>query len=287
VRGFPGRELSLDPGRSRFERLYANLLGAPANGLRIRLRHVLPATDGPYPAILDAGCGSGVFSFELAKRHPEAKVTGVELEPDLVARANEIARRAKLSNCSFQEGDVTKLDFSGEFDLVVSVDNFEHVEDDIAAMRTLLHALHPGGKLVAHVPGYERRWILLRRRVNFDVPGHVRPGYRADELVGKLQDAGFQVTGHQYTYGMLETFTNNISYLITGADQRRKVAYAVVFPLLLAVSYLGKFSWPRWGAGILAVARRPAETASDASGASASGASSSASSSKASRGKVT
>ncbi len=264
MKGFPGRELSLDPGRSRFERLYANLLGAPANGLRIRLRHVLPATDGSYPAILDAGCGSGVFSFELAKRHPEAKVTGVELEPSLVARANEMARRAHLSNCSFQEGDVTKLDFSDEFDLVVSVDNFEHVEDDIAAMRTLLHALRPGGRLVAHVPGYERRWILLRRRVNFDVPGHVRPGYRAAELVAKLQNAGFQVSRYQYTYGMLETFTNNISYLITGADQRRKLAYAAVFPVLLGVSYLGKFSRPRWGAGVLVVARRPVEAVPDA-----------------------
>ena len=263
MKGFPGRELSLDPGRSRFERLYANLLGAPANGLRIRLRHVLPATDGSYPAILDAGCGSGVFSFELAKRHPEAKVTGVELEPDLVARANEIAKRAHLPNCGFQRGDVTKLDFEDEFDLVVSVDNFEHVEDDIAAMRTLLHALHPGGRLVAHTPGYERRWILLRRRVNFDVPGHVRPGYRADELVGKLRDAGFEVTGHQYTYGMLETFTNHISYLIPGADQRRKLAYAVVFPVLLGVSYLGKFSRPRWGAGVLAVAQRPLEAGPD------------------------
>ena len=48
VKGFPGRELSLDPGRSRFERTYAKLLGAPANGLRIRLRRVLPATDGTY-----------------------------------------------------------------------------------------------------------------------------------------------------------------------------------------------------------------------------------------------
>ena len=120
MRGFPGRELSLDPGRSRFERMYANLLGAPANGLRIRLRRVLPATEGSYRTILDAGCGSGVFSFELAKRHPAAQVTGVELEPDLVARANEIAKRAGLTNCSFQQGDVTKLDFEDSFDLVVS-----------------------------------------------------------------------------------------------------------------------------------------------------------------------
>jgi SAM-dependent methyltransferase len=242
--------------------MYAGLLGAPANGLRIRLRRVLPATKGSFDAILDAGCGSGVFSLELAKQHPEAQVTGVELEPDLVARANEIARRAGLSNCRFEQGDVTKLDFDEAFDLVVSVDNFEHVEDDIAAMRTLLHALRPGGRLVAHVPGYERRWILFGRRVNFDVPGHVRPGYRAEQLVSKLRQAGFEVVAHQYTYGPLETFTNNISYLITGADQRRKLQYALVFPLLLAVSWLGQFSRPAWGAGVLALARRPGAGAS-------------------------
>ncbi len=257
MKGFPGRELSLDPSRSRFERTYAWLLGAPANGLRIRLRRVLPATDGSFANILDAGCGNGVFSLELAKRHPEAQVIGVELEPELVARANEIARRAGLANLRFQQGDVTKLDFDAEFDLVVSVDNLEHVEDDVTAMTGLLRALRPGGRLVNHVPGYERRWFVIGRRVNFDVPGHVRPGYRSEELVAKLRDAGFEVEEHHSTYGIIETFTNNISYTISGADQRRKLLYALAFPFLLAVSYLGKWSRPRWGAGVLAVARRP------------------------------
>jgi SAM-dependent methyltransferase len=258
VLSFPGHELSLDPGRSRFERMYARILGAPASGLRIRLRRVLPVTrSGSYQRILDAGCGSGVFSFELAKQHPEAQVLGIDSEPDLVSRGNEIARRAGLANCRFEEGDVTKLDFEDEFDLVLSVDNFEHVEDDIGAMRALLQALRPGGRLVTHVPGYERRWFVFGRRVNFDVPGHVRPGYRASELVDKLTSAGFDVMSHNYTYGALETVTNNISYVITGADQRNKVAYAAVFPLLLGVSYFGRFSTPRWGAGVLAVAQRP------------------------------
>jgi SAM-dependent methyltransferase len=261
MRGFPGRELSLDPGRSRFERLYARLLGAPANGVRIRLRRVLPVTQGRFESILDAGCGSGVFTFELAKRHPEAQVLGIELEPDLVGRASEMARRAGLANCRFEQSDVTKLDFESAFDLIISIDNLEHVEDDVSAMRALLAALRPGGRLVVHVPGYERRWLLFGKRVNFDVPGHVRPGYRAEELVGKLWDAGFEVTGHHYTYGPLETFTNNISYLISGADQRNKVLYAAVFPVLLGLSYFGQFSRPRWGAGVLAAARRPADSA--------------------------
>jgi SAM-dependent methyltransferase len=256
VKGFPGRELALDPSRSRFERLYANVLGAPANGLRIRLRRVLPATDGSSREILDAGCGQGVFSFELAKRHPEAQVLGIDMDPTLVDRANEIAKRASLSNCRFDVGDVTKLNYDAEFDLVVSVDNLEHVDDDVTAMRGLLRALRPGGRAVVHVPGYERRWLMFGRRVNFDVPGHVRPGYRKDELTRKLGEAGFTVDTCRATYGMIETFTNNISYLITGADQKRKGVYALVFPFLLALSWFGKFSRPKWGAGVLATARR-------------------------------
>jgi SAM-dependent methyltransferase len=259
--GFAGCELSLDESRSRFERVYARILGAPANGLRIRLRRVLPATKGSYADILDAGCGQGVFSMELAKAHPEARVLGIDMDPVLVERANKIARKAGLANCRFEVGDVTKLDYDARFDLVVSVDNLEHVEDDVTAMRVLVRALRPGGRAVVHVPGYERRWLLFGRRVNFDVPGHVRPGYRTNELVERLTGAGFDISSCQSTYGTIETFTNNISYLITGADRKRKGLYAVVFPFLLAVSWLGKSSRPQWGAGVLATAQRPRQLA--------------------------
>ena len=261
MRGFPGRELSFDPSRSRFERVYARVFGAPANGLRIRLRRVLPATRGSFGDILDAGCGQGVFSFELAKGHPEARVLGIDMDPTLVLRANAIAQRAGLTNCRFEVGDVTKLEYDAAFDLVVSVDNLEHVEDDVTAMRGLMRALRPGARAVVHVPGYERRWLLLGRRVNFDVPGHVRPGYRTNELTERLDGAGFDLTSCQSTYGILETFTNNISYLITGADQKRKALYALVFPFLLVLSWFGKTSRPSWGAGVLAVVERPAPIA--------------------------
>jgi SAM-dependent methyltransferase len=261
MKGFAGCELSLDESRSRFERLYARVLGAPANGLRIRLRRVLPATEGSYADILDAGCGQGVFSMELAKAHPEARVVGIDMDPVLVERANAIAQRAGLTNCRFEVGDVTKLDYDAAFDLVVSVDNLEHVDDDVTALRGLMRALRPGGRAVVHVPGYERRWLVFGRRVNFDVPGHVRPGYRTNELVERLTGAGFDISSCQSTYGTIETFTNNISYLITGADRKRKGLYAVVFPFLLAVSWLGRSSRPQWGAGVLATAQRPRQLA--------------------------
>ena len=253
--------MSLDPGRGLFERAYAWLLGAPANGLRIRLRHVLPETDCGPRDILDAGSGGGVFSFELAKRHRAARVLGVELMPDLVDRTNEMVRRSGQDNLRFIQGDVTALDFEQQFDLVVSVDNLEHVEDDVAAMACLFRALRPGGRLVNHVPGYHRRWFVVGRRVNFDVPGHVRPGYKPEEIVDRLRSVGFEIESSRHTYGIIETFTNNVSYTISGADQRRKILYALTFPVLLALSVLGARARPAWGAGVLTVAHRPAADA--------------------------
>lgn len=251
----PGRELALDPALGRFESLYVRCLGAPINGLRIRLRRILPATQGRFERILDAGCGIGVFTMELAKQHPEAKVIGVELDPKLVAKASDIAQRAGITNCTFMAGDVTKLGFKQEFDMTVSVDNLEHIEKDVEALKNLRESLKPGGLLVVHVPGYYRRWLVFGKRVNFDVPGHVRPGYTREQLTEKLETAGFKVMEDHYTYGILETLTNNISYLITGADRRNRLLYAMTFPILLAVSYLGQFSRPRWGAGVLAIAK--------------------------------
>lgn len=254
--GLPGAELSLDPELSLPERVYVRCLGVPVNGLRIRLRRVLPAAAGSYRRILDAGCGPGVFTMELAKRHPHALVLGVDIDKKAVYRAALVAGRAGIRNCRFAVGDVTRLGFREAFDLVLSVDNLEHIEDDVAAMTALRLALKPGGTLVVHTPGYYRRWLLFGRRVNFHVPGHVRPGYLPKDLSEKLVRAGFDVPETSATYGMLETLTNNISYLISGAEQRNKVAYAVAFPLLLFLSYLGRSSRPAWGAGVLAVARR-------------------------------
>lgn len=252
--GFPGRELAHHPDYSALERLYIRALGAPVNGLRIRLAHVMPATRGKYHRILDAGCGRGTFSMELAKAHPEAEIVGVDLDEEILCKASFIAAKAGLDNLRFQVADVTALPFDGEFDLVVSVDNLEHVEDDVTAMRCLRKALRPGGRLVVHVPGYFRRWPVFKKSVNFDVPGHMRPGYLIEELEEKLARAGFAVENSRPTYGFLENLSNNISYAVSGAEQKNKALYALVFPFLLVMSKLGASARPKWGAGVLATA---------------------------------
>jgi len=60
----------------------------------------------PYGPALDLGCGSGIWSVELAKRGWD--VTGVDFVPRALRQARERAERAGVE-ARFVEGDVTAL----------------------------------------------------------------------------------------------------------------------------------------------------------------------------------
>jgi len=100
--------------------------------------------------ILDAGCGSGRNMVELA-RH--GTVTGMELSNTSVALARERAAGEVI------EGSVLKMDFAPDsFDLAVSLDVIEHLDDDLAALRELRRVVAPGGSLLVTVPAYQWLW---------------------------------------------------------------------------------------------------------------------------------
>jgi len=251
-----GKELEFDTSLSTLERLYIKIFGIPINGLRIRARRVLPLITSQYRTILDSGCGQGVFTFEIARKLPGSTVTGMDIKEDTLNRNRYLAEKTGLKNCHFVFQDITGASITERYDLMLSIDVLEHIEDDVSLLRFYYSALIHGGELILHVPAYYRRWFFFRWKVNFEVEGHLRPGYTMENIVQKTTDAGFTIIDSHYTYGLLETFTNNISYLITGASMKHKRLYALIFPFLLFVSYFGRNSKPSRGAGILIRARK-------------------------------
>jgi SAM-dependent methyltransferase len=100
--------------------------------------------------ILDAGCGSGRNMVELQRY---GTVTGIELSPTSVALARERGVGEVV------EGSVLELPFAeGSFDLAVSLDVIEHLEDDRGALRELRRTVAPGGALLVTVPAYQWLW---------------------------------------------------------------------------------------------------------------------------------
>ncbi|HEY4451234.1 MAG TPA: class I SAM-dependent methyltransferase [Solirubrobacteraceae bacterium] len=104
----------------------------------------------PAARILDAGCGSGRNMVELARY---GEVTGIELSETSVA----LARRRDAGEVV--SGSVLEMPFAEDsFDLAVSLDVIEHLEDDLGALGELRRTVAPGGALLVTVPAYQWLW---------------------------------------------------------------------------------------------------------------------------------
>jgi len=248
-----GKELIYNNNLNTAEKIYIRIFGVPINGLRIRARRILPLISNDYKNILDAGCGPGVFSFAIAKKFPNSMITGYDINRALIKIDKDIAGKLALKNCSFEIKDICLINDKEKFDLILSIDNLEHIEDDENAMKKFYEALKKGGDLILHVPGLYRRWKLFGWSQNFYVAGHFRPGYTKEQIEQLAQKVGFKIGQIYYTYGWLETITNNISYWITKAEMENKYLYAFIFPFLNFISYFGQWSRPKKGAGVLTI----------------------------------
>lgn len=252
----PGYELYWDPSLGRLERWYCRLLGVPIIGLRIRLRWLQRRLPPTVSRVLDGGCGRGVITRQLARHYPQGIIDAIDQDQQGQKINQEIAKACHIGNCRFLVGDLTTLDSNGEYDLIVSVDNLEHIENDLDVLRHFYRAMQPGGTLVVHVPHYYRRWLLFKWSRNFDVPGHVRPGYHLPELTERVRKSGFTIERAGFSYGFLENLANNLSYAISAAEQKNQALYALLFPILNLVAWLGQWGNPSMGAGVWCVARR-------------------------------
>src|SRR5579862_7547633 len=75
--------------------------------------------------VLDAGCGAGYGSAELALA--AESVTGVDVAPEAIEFA---CGHYQMPNLRFELGSCTALPFgNGSFDLVVAFEVIEHLED--------------------------------------------------------------------------------------------------------------------------------------------------------------
>src|SRR5262249_42540239 len=96
--------------------------------------------------VLDVACGTGNAAL-LAARHG-ADVSGVDIEPALLAIAGERAREVGV-RVHWHRGEAEALDVAdGEFDAVLSVFGVMYAADHEAAARELARACAPGGRVV-------------------------------------------------------------------------------------------------------------------------------------------
>ena len=95
---------------------------------------------------LDAGCGTGFLTFELAARGHH--VTGIDFAPAMLTQARRKATERGVS-IRLEEADAEQLPFArGSFDLVISRHLLWTLPHPEAALDEWVRVLRPGGRLV-------------------------------------------------------------------------------------------------------------------------------------------
>jgi ubiquinone/menaquinone biosynthesis C-methylase UbiE len=137
---------------------------------------------GPDDTVLDVACGPGlvVCAFARVVKH----ATGIDITPAMLDRARAQAAEQKLTNITWQQGDVLPLPYAdGSFTIVTSRFAFHHFLEPLAVLRQMVRVCAPGRTVVVvdSAPAPETADAFNRMEVVRD-PSHVRAMPEAEHL---------------------------------------------------------------------------------------------------------
>lgn len=211
--------------RQKWKALWPSLASLPDRPLRL----------------LDAGCGKGRWSLELAARRPAWQILGIDRDPGSIAAARDAARRLGSDGATFLESDFLTFRPSERFDVVLSVHSAHYLAAEGAGpdlFRQFASWLKPRGVLLLLAPrrGTEiPEFSLLPRLKNWNVFGY-------DELRVWSNERGLVPESLTPSIGRLGTLAKQISQFGSGSTSLRLASYPVQLALdaLDGVSRLSK-----------------------------------------------
>lgn len=145
--------------------------------------------------VCEIGCGAGEVLRALgASLDPETRFFGYDISPTAFA----ICSRKASERFTFRLANL--LETEEHYDLAMSIDVFEHVEDYFAFLRALRTR---GDYKIFHIPLELSAQEVLRARPLIDARrkvGHIHH-FSKETALAALEDCGYQVIDHFYTSG--------------------------------------------------------------------------------------
>lgn len=195
---------------------------------------------------IEIGSGIGDYAAELAAGR--TTYTATEPDPDryamLVDRfaGDPVVRARQLALPVEEAGDHTGA---------IMLNVLEHIEDDVAALRSVAGLVRPGGAVVVYVPAFNGAMSRFDRLI-----GHYRR-YTRRTLGDALTAAGLRVERLHYvnSVGLVSWFLLMRCARMIPRDGLALRCYDAT--VIRAVARLERFARPPFGQSVLAVARVP------------------------------
>jgi ubiquinone/menaquinone biosynthesis C-methylase UbiE len=173
-------------------------------------------------SVLDAGCGFGGTIGLLNDSFERMKLTGVNIDPKQLERANELIKpKARNGNTiEFILGDASELDVPAEsLDAVTALECIYHFPSRQKFMQRVFSALKPGGRLVvsdyvpigATLPVFKAMHKLFRKEIR-ETSGPMSAPFGERDYERLARSCGFRVMPWQdmtkHTVQSCDVFAN-------------------------------------------------------------------------------
>lgn len=148
----------------------------------------------PGETVLDLGSGAGFDSFLAARQvGTTGQVIGVDMTPEMVSKARELAKTEEYPNVEFRVGEIESLPVSdSSVDVIISNCVINLSPDKRSVFREAFRVLKPKGRLaisdtvtLAPLPEYVRNDLALHSQC---IAGALTLG----ELEATLRETGFE-----------------------------------------------------------------------------------------------
>jgi 2-polyprenyl-3-methyl-5-hydroxy-6-metoxy-1,4-benzoquinol methylase len=155
--------------------------------------------------ILDIGCGCGFHDVELAQPAFVARVDAIDYSARSIEKANEAYPHAKVFR---RVADLAADAVEPIYDLVVSFQVFEHLDDPDVYFEYCLKARAPGGAIAIVTPN-RRRLDNRIREWKGEPPALIDPQHFHEYTRGELE-----AFGRRYGLSMVDSFGQGLQSLI-------------------------------------------------------------------------
>lgn len=214
--------------------------------------------------ILDAGSGFGQYTYRMARWFPNANIKAVDIKPEQIDDCQKFMQKAGLADrVKFEMADLTTFQELNKYDLVLSVDVMEHIEEDVLVFRNFYASMKKGGMLLISTPsdqgGSDTHDHDHEDGAHGFIEEHVRDGYNIGEIETKLKSAGFQKVEAHYAYGSPGKISWKLSMkypiLMLGVSKLFFVIlpfyYLVVFPIAVVLNFFDLGIKHKSGTGLI------------------------------------
>lgn len=200
--------------------------------------------------VLDIGCGSGVYAYEMASRFATATVKGIDLDI-----ASLKSKWPALPNLKFEVGDATKLVDKDYYNFIYCIDVIDDIRNWELALQNIKEALKEQGFLYIHFPKHPRIVHVFKMKQVIEYwkrdASYSHAKCSDDELKSNLEKLGFDIIYEYTTFGRVAVFAQEVSLLmLMRRGQFSRVLHYVIHPLLIALALSDLFLSIKFGNGL-------------------------------------